>query len=121
MHNPVRLLAVGSSASVENEGLPHTNLLVGVSDALVPPCCLPKPRTRRPVGPRPSWVLPVLVAEKVPLVLRRRSDPTSLYTIYIYNRNKLYMHTHNESNTTKVTGDHAHSLTLIKDGDNTII
>lgn len=78
MHNPVGLLAMRSSASVEDEGFPHTDLLVAVSDALVSPCCLPKPCIRGPVRPRPRWVLSVFVAEKIPLVLWGRPDPTSL-------------------------------------------
>lgn len=81
MHNPVSLLAMGSSASVEDEGFPHTNLLVGVSDALVSSCCLPKSCTGGPVRPGPRWILPVLVAEEIPLVLWCRTDLTSLYKI----------------------------------------
>lgn len=88
MHNPVGLLAMRSSPSVENKGFSHANLLEGVSDALVPPCCLPKPSICRPICPRPCWVLPVLVAEKVPLILWCRSDPTSLCT-YIHKHTKI--------------------------------
>lgn len=77
VHDPVGLLAVGSPSPVEDEGLPHPDLLLGVPYALVPPRRLPEPRIRRSVRPRAGRVLPILVAEEVPLVLGRRPDPAS--------------------------------------------
>lgn len=79
VHDPVGLLAVGSPSPVEDEGLPHPDLLVCVPYALVPPRRLPESCIRRSVRPRAGRILPVLVAEEVPLILGRRSDPASFY------------------------------------------
>lgn len=74
MHDPVRLLAVGSSALVENERLPHPDEVVLGVDGLVPPRRLPEAGGRRPVGASTRRVLLVLVAEEVPLVLLFHTD-----------------------------------------------
>ena len=79
MHDPVSLLAMGSSSSVENKGFPHTDLLQAVPNALVPSCCFPKSCISCPIRPWPRWILPILVTEKIPLVLWSWSNPTSLY------------------------------------------
>ena len=70
VHDPVGLLAVGSAAAVEDEGFAHADLLEGVADALVSAGGLPKASVGGSIRARPCRVLPVLVAEKVPLVLR---------------------------------------------------
>lgn len=79
VHDPVRLPAVGCSAPVEDERLPHAD-----DDGpgpgggrrrqhrLVPAGGLPEAGGRGAVGPRPAGVLAVLVAEEVPLRRRRR-------------------------------------------------
>jgi hypothetical protein len=71
VHDPVGLVAIGSSALVVHQRLPHAHqlpLLVGV-DGLVSAGCLPEPGGSGAVGPGARRVLLVLVAEEVPLVL----------------------------------------------------
>ena len=78
MHDPVGLLTVRGAAAVEDERLSHADLAVAGAEALVPARGLPEAGRRGPVRPRPRRVLAVLVAEEVPLVLRRRPDPAPL-------------------------------------------
>jgi hypothetical protein len=78
VHDPIGLLPVRGAAAVEDERLAHADLAVAGADALVPARRLPEPDRRGAVRPRPRRVLAVLVAEEVPLVLRRRSDPAPL-------------------------------------------
>lgn len=42
VHDPISLLAVRSSTTVEHEGFAHPDLLVRVSNALVSACGLPE-------------------------------------------------------------------------------
>ena len=79
VHNPVRFLAVGRPAFVEDKGFPHPDEAALVVDCLVSPRRLPKPGHRRPIRPRPRRILLVLVAKKVPLILLLITDPTPLY------------------------------------------
>lgn len=72
MHDPVGFLAVGSSAAVEYESLPHSDAPEVAVDDLVAPGGLPEPGRRRAIRPRPRRIFLVLVAEEVPVVLRRR-------------------------------------------------
>lgn len=69
VHDPVGLLAVGSSAAVEDEGFPHPDLLEGVADAFVSAGCFPESCMSGSVCPRPCWIFSILVAEKVPFIL----------------------------------------------------
>jgi hypothetical protein len=78
VHDPIGLLPVRGAAAVEDERLAHADLAVAGADALVPARRLPEPDRRGAVRPRPRRVLAVLVAEEVPLVLRRRPDPATL-------------------------------------------
>lgn len=82
MHDPVGLLAMRSTANVEDERLSHTDLLgIAEVDSLVPPSCLPEPSDGRSVRSSSGRVFLVLVAKEVPLVLRPRSD-FALFCIY---------------------------------------
>ena len=76
VHDPIGLLAMGSSAGVEDEGFPHANPLGGGAEVngFVPPRRLPEPGPCGAVGPGSRRILLVLVAEEVPLVLRTRPD-----------------------------------------------
>jgi hypothetical protein len=74
VHDPIRLLAVGGAAPVEDERLPHPDEAVLGVDGLVPPRRLPEAGGGRPVRARAGRVLLVLVAEEVPLVLLFYSD-----------------------------------------------
>ena len=78
VHDPIRLLAVGRPAFVEDEGLSHADPLAAGVDHLVAAGGLPEPGGRGTVGPRAGRVLLVLVAEEVPVVLRCRSNPALL-------------------------------------------
>lgn len=78
MHDPISLLAMRGSPSVEDKGLSHPNLLASVPYALVSSSCLPKPYICCPVSPRACGVLPVFVAEEIPFILRCRSYLTPL-------------------------------------------
>jgi hypothetical protein len=80
VHDPIGFLAIGSSALVIHQGLPHANqALLGI-DGLVPTCCLPESSCGRTVRSSPRWVFLVLVAEEVPIaLLLLRPYPTFLY------------------------------------------
>ena len=71
MHDPVSLLAMRSTASVEDKGFPHANPFgVAVMDGLVSPCCLPKTSCSCPICSSSCWIFLVLVAKEIPLILR---------------------------------------------------
>lgn len=79
MHDPVSLLAVRSPSCVKNKSLPHPNPATATATGrvgakvvygLVPSCSLPKPSCCGSISSASGWVLLILVAEKVPLVLR---------------------------------------------------
>lgn len=75
VHNPIGLLAMRSTARVENERLSHTDLIgTGEVDGLVPPGCLPEPGCGRPICSSSGRIFLVLMAKEVPLILRRGSD-----------------------------------------------
>ena len=82
MHDPVGLLPVGSPSLVEDERLPHADEAAFVVHRLVPARRLPEPGHGGPVGPRPRWVLAVLVAEEVPLVLLLVPDPAMFFSLF---------------------------------------
>lgn len=90
VHDPVRFLAIGCPSFVEDEGFPHADELCPVVHRLISSRRLPKPRHRRPVGPRPRRVLLIFVAEEIPLVLLFVSNSTFFcsqdhhHHIYIY-------------------------------------
>lgn len=78
VHDPVGLLAVRSTAFIEDEGLAHTDpLAAGVYD-LVTTGGLPESSSRSTVRSRACWILLVLVAEEIPVILWRRSNPALL-------------------------------------------
>ena len=84
MHDPVGLLPVGRPSLVEDERLPHADeAAFVVHHRLVPARRLPEPGHGGPVGPRPRWVLAVLVAEEVPLVLLLVPDPAMFFSLLI--------------------------------------
>lgn len=70
MHDPISLLAVGSTAGVEHKGFSHSNPL-GVTevDGLVPPSGLPEAGRSRPVRPGSGRIFLVLMAKEVPIIL----------------------------------------------------
>ena len=77
------------AAFVEHQRLPHPNPLDAGTDDLVPASGLPEPDRRRTVGASARGVLLVLVAEEVPVVLRRRPNPALLcFTRFDSNFNK---------------------------------
>ena len=76
VHNPVGFLSMRSSAFVKDESLPHADPSAAARNRLVPSGGLPEPDSRRAVGASSGRVLLVLVAEKVPIVLRGGSDST---------------------------------------------
>jgi hypothetical protein len=79
MHDPIGFLAIGSSALVIHEGLPHANQAVLGIDRLVPPGRLPEPSCGCAVRPSPCRIFLVLVAEEVPIaLLLLRPYPTFL-------------------------------------------
>jgi hypothetical protein len=79
MHDPVSLLAMRSTTSVEHKGFPHPNPFgIAEVDGFVSPRCLPKTSCCCSVGSRSGWIFLVLMAEEIPLVLRPRSDSTFL-------------------------------------------
>lgn len=84
MHDPVSFLAVRGSATVEHQRFTHSDLLIRVTNALVSSGGLPEPGVGGSIGSRPCWVFPVLMAEKVPLVLWRRPYPAFLCFHIIY-------------------------------------
>lgn len=70
MHDPIGLLSLRSSTSIEHEGLLHPNKVpFSFENLLIFPGRLPVPGFRCSVRPHPRWVLPVLLAEEVPLFL----------------------------------------------------
>lgn len=71
MHDPIRLVAIGSSSLVVHQGLSHANQCQAALciDGLVPSGSLPEASRGRAVRPAPGWVLLVFVAEQVPLLL----------------------------------------------------
>lgn len=80
MHDPVSLLAMRSTTSVEDKGFPHANPFGNIAevDGFVPPRRLPKTSRCCPICSRSSWIFLVLMAEEIPLVLRPRSNSTFL-------------------------------------------
>lgn len=69
MHNPITLPSIRSSPFVKDKGFPHSDDLPLRQHRLIPSGGLPESGCRRPIGPRPRWILPILVAEEIPLVL----------------------------------------------------
>lgn len=86
MHDPVGFLAVGRPTPVEDEGLPHSDPPEIALDDLIAAGRLPETSRRCPIRSGPGRVLLVLVAEEVPVVLRRRPYLALLCT---------HTHTHN--------------------------
>ena len=80
VHDPIGLLAIGSSTLVIHQGLPHANQAVLGIDGLVPTRRLPEPSCGCAVRSSPRRVFLVLVAEEVPLVLRPRPNPAPICT-----------------------------------------
>ncbi len=73
MHDPIGLLSVRCAAFVEHERLALADQLLQLClvNGFVAPSCLPESGSRRTVGSVPSWILPVLVTEEVPIRLFR--------------------------------------------------
>lgn len=70
MHDPIGLLPLWSSPSIEHKGLLHPHKVpFPFVNLLIFSCGLPVPRFCCSIGPHPSWVLPILLAEEVPLFL----------------------------------------------------
>lgn len=78
VHNPISLLSIWSPSFVENKGFPHPDQFCLVVHWFVSTRCFPKPSHGGSVGPCPSRILLVFVAEEVPLVLLFIPDPASL-------------------------------------------
>ena len=78
VHDPIRLLAVGSSAFVEHKSLPHTDPLAVAAYDLVTAGGLPESGSRCTVCASSGRVFLVLVAEEIPIILRCRSYLTLL-------------------------------------------
>lgn len=89
--DPIGFLAVGSSTTVKDESLSHTDKFGVEVNGLVPARGFPETGHGGSVSPRPSRILFVFVAEEVPLLLLLVPYPTSLYTYnhYIYNSFKI--------------------------------
>jgi len=88
VHDPIRLLAMGRPAFVEDEGLAHADPLAAGIDDFVAASGLPEASGRGTVGPRAGGVLLVLVAEEVPVILWCRSNP-ALLCMYIFERPRI--------------------------------
>lgn len=69
MHDPVRFLAMRSSAFVENQSLPHSNPLAVAVNHLVTASGLPEPCSGGAIGACSGRILLVFVAEEVPVIL----------------------------------------------------
>ena len=70
MHDPIALLTLWSSPFIEHEGLLHPHKVpFPFVNLLIFSCGLPVPRFCCSIGSHPSWVLPILLTEEVPLFL----------------------------------------------------
>lgn len=78
MHDPICFLAMGCTASVENQRFSHADALEAAVHCLVAACGLPKPSCSGPVGPCSRGVFLILVAKEVPLSLLARIYPAPL-------------------------------------------
>lgn len=85
MHDPIRFLAMWSSPSVENQSLPHSNPPQIAMNDLIAARGFPETGSSRPIRSCTRRVFLVLVAKKVPIVLRGRPNPAHLCTSYTSN------------------------------------
>lgn len=84
MHNPIALSSIRSSPFVKNQGLPHSDDLPLRQHRLIPSGSLPESGCRRPIRPRPRRILPILVAEEIPLVLLFISQFAPICNLYVH-------------------------------------
>lgn len=69
MHDPISFPSIGCTTLVKNQGLPHPYNFVLWKHSFISPCCLPKSGSSGSISSSSGRILPVLVAEEVPLVL----------------------------------------------------
>lgn len=80
MHDPVCLLAMRCPSYVKDQSFSHANSLWTVEvNGFVPSRSFPKSSRCGPICPGPGRIFLVLVAKKVPFVLRARSNSTFVY------------------------------------------
>lgn len=69
MHDPISFPTIWRPPFVKHQGFPHSYNLLLRQHCLIPTCSLPESSCCRPIRPRPGRILPVLVAEEIPLIL----------------------------------------------------
>ena len=70
MHDPIRLLAMGGAAFVEDEGLSHADPFEAGVDDLITAGGFPETSGGGAVGPGAGGILLVLVTKEIPVILR---------------------------------------------------
>lgn len=70
VHNPICFLSLWGSSSIEDKGLLHPHKIVlPFENLFVLPSGLPIPRLCCSIGSQPCWILPIPLAEEVPIFL----------------------------------------------------
>lgn len=69
MHDPISFPTIWRPPFVKHQGFSHSYDLLLRQHCLIPSSSLPESSCRRPIRPRPGRILPVLVAEEIPLIL----------------------------------------------------
>lgn len=78
VHDPIRFLAMGSSAFIENQSFPHSDSSTVAIYHLVATRSLPKTSSSSSICARSRGVFLVFVTEEVPIILRGSSYFASL-------------------------------------------